>query len=331
MLFKKFTLATLLSLALTTAQAATSLDEVAAFSKVSVQDLQNAVSQATLQQKIIDTMQKPYEGKPWWQYRKLFITTSRINEGVKFYFNHEKTLKRAFETYGVPPEIVCAIIGVETFYGRNMGTWKVLDALYTLGFHYPPRESYFSKEFGQFVKLSLQEGWDLKSIKGSYAGAMGMGQFMPTSYLNFAVDFDGDGHINLFTSTEDAIGSVANYFKEHGFQGGFGILYPAKAKGDVSSLIEKEWDLTARELYQGGVSTKVNLDPNEKVRLFSYDLEDGSKDLAVGLNNFNAIMRYNKSPLYARAVYELAEFIRQEHHKVLIKQGVVVNPQGRRP
>ncbi len=315
----------------TISRAAPTAGEIADFSGLNTGQIEAAMKQAVFQQKIIDTMTKPYEGKPWWQYRRLFITTSRINEGVKFYFANEKTLKRAYEVYGVPPEIICAIIGVETFYGSNMGSWKVLDALYTLGFHYPPRETYFSKEFGQFVKLALRENWNLTDIKGSYAGAMGMGQFMPTSYLNYAVDFDGDGRVDLFNNTEDAIGSVANYFKAHKWEQGRGIFYPAVTKGDVKDLVAKEWDVTGAEAIRAGVSTKVNLDPKENLRLFPFVLEDGSTEIGVGLHNFGVIMRYNKSPLYARAVYELAEFIRGEYHKILIKRGEIINPEGRRP
>lgn len=308
------------------------LKELSAFSKVPVSALQDAMSQARLQQKIIDTMNRPYEGKQWWEYRKLFITTSRINAGVRFYLENQADLDRAYEATGVPQEIICAIIGVETFYGKNMGTWKVLDALYTLGFYYPKRSSYFSKEFAQYVALCLREGWGYRDIKGSYAGAMGMGQFMPTSYLEYAVDFDGDGHVNLFDNVTDAIGSVANYFKRHGWEQGRGIYYQAKVPQEAASLTSHtEFDLTASDLYAAGISTKVNLTPDEKVRLFSYALEDGSTSYGVGLNNFQTIMRYNKSPLYARAVYELSEFIASEYRKVLLNQGIVVHPQGRRP
>ncbi len=313
-------------------QVPVNLDELSSFSKVPVAALQDALSQAKLQQKIIDAMNKPYEGKQWWEYRKLFITTSRINAGVRFYLENQADLDRAFEVTGVPQEIICAIIGVETFYGKNMGTWKVLDALYTLGFHYPKRSSYFSKEFAQYVALCLREGWGYGDVKGSYAGAMGMGQFMPTSYLEYAVDFDGDGHVNLFDNVSDAIGSVANYFKRHGWQSGRGIYYQAKVPAQAASLTSHtDFDLSARDLYKAGISTKVNLTPDEKVRLFSYVLEDGTTSYGVGLSNFQTIMRYNKSPLYARAVYELSEFIAAEYRKVLLNQGIVVHPQGRQP
>lgn len=276
-------------------------------------------------------MTRPYESKQWWEYRNLFITKSRVNAGVDFYFKHEDTLKNAEAKTGVPPEIVCAIIGVETFYGKNMGNWSVLDALYTLGFKYPPREKYFSKEFANFVALADRENWDLKSVLGSYAGAMGMGQFMPSSYLSYAVDFDNDGKINLFNDIEDAIGSVANYFKAHGWDQGHGIFYPALAKKDPTELMKKEWNLTAGEMYENGISTKVNIPADEKVRLFKFELKDNKLGFGVGLHNFNVIMKYNKSPLYARAVYELSVFIRAEHDKRLLERGIKVKPHSRIP
>ncbi|MCR5085029.1 MAG: lytic murein transglycosylase B [Succinivibrionaceae bacterium] len=311
----KSALAALALAAALPATAAPSLEELSAYSGVSVERLQQAKSLAQKQPKIIATMTRPYESKPWYQYRKFFVTKSRIDAGVDFYHQHEQTLERARKQYGVPPEIVCAIIGVETSYGKNMGSWSVLDALYTLGFHYPPREAYFSKEFANFVKLALREGWDLRAVKGSYAGAMGLGQFMPGSYLDYAVDFNGDGKVNLFTDRTDAIGSVANYFKRHGWKEGRGIFYKAHVPGSkAAALMKREWKAKTSELYKAGVTTKVNL-TDQKARLFAFDLEDGTREYAVGLGNFEAIMRYNKSPLYARVVYEMAEFIREGHQR----------------
>ena len=318
-------------LALPFAAQSADLNSLAKNAKISVERLEQAIALAEFQPKIVETMTRPYESKEWWEYRNLFITKSRINAGVDFYFQNEATLKRAEEKTGVPPEIVCSIIGVETFYGKNMGSWSVLDALYTLGFKYPPREKYFSKEFANFVYLADRENWDLKEIKGSYAGAMGLGQFMPSSYISYAIDFDGDGKVNLFNDVEDAIGSVANYFKAHGWQKGKGVFYPALAKQDPQKLLKKEWKLTAKEMYDNGISTKVNIPFEEKVRLFKFGLKDNKQGFGVGLNNFNVIMRYNKSPLYARAVFELSQFIRIEHDKRLRESGVNVKPHSNIP
>ncbi len=308
------------------------LNALASKAGISVQALQYALSQARYQQKIIDAITRPSEGKPWHQYRKIFITRDRIDSGVSFYISHRDSLMEAWRRYGVPPEIVCAIIGVETFYGRSMGTWAVLDALYTLGFHYPKRTAFFSQEFANFVKLSMREGWDIGAIKGSYAGAMGMGQFMPSSYLSSAVDADGDGREDLFTNADDAIFSVANYFQKHGWQAGRGICYAVHLDGaDAEALKARGWDLTAGELYSSGASTKVIIPQDEKLRVYTYDLGDGSQSVLAALSNFKAITRYNTSPLYARAVFELSEYIRIGYVKAMAQQGVYVKPEGRRP
>ncbi|SKA58385.1 membrane-bound lytic murein transglycosylase B [Succinivibrio dextrinosolvens DSM 3072] len=316
----------------TSVHAAPNFDELAKYAGVDVQTLKDATSQAVYQQKIIDAITRPSEGKPWWQYRKIFITTSRIEAAVRFYFENEKTLLKAQKDFGVPYEIICAIIGVETFFGKNMGNWRVLDALYTLGFNFPKREAYFSKEFARFVALASREEWNYDDIKGSYAGAMGMGQFMPSAYLDYAVDYDGDGYVNLFTNREDAIGSVANYFKGHGWQTGRGIYYPCHINNaDPKALMDKQWDLTVQELYASGATTKVNLSPNQKIRLFAFDLENGQKGYAVGLENFHSIMRYNTSQLYARAVYELSEFIAMGVNKEKLRQGKKVVHRSKKP
>ncbi len=312
--------------------ASPNIEELAQYAGIDVQTLEEAKSQAVYQQKIIDAITRPSEGKPWWQYRKIFITTSRIDAAVKFYFENEKTLLKAQKEFGVPYEIICAIIGVETYFGKNMGNWRVLDALYTLGFNFPKREAYFSKEFARFVALASREEWNYNDIKGSYAGAMGMGQFMPSAYLDYAIDYDNDGYVNLFTDKVDAIGSVANYFKGHGWQEGRGIYYPCHINNaDAKTLMEKQWNLTVKELYKSGATTKVNLSPNQKIRLFSYDLENGKKGYAVGLENFHSIMRYNTSQLYARAVYELSEFIAMGVNKVKLNKGQKVVHRSRKP
>ncbi len=331
-LFKKSLVCALPLLLTLGAPQAADLDTLAKDAGITRAALDSALKQAVYQQKIIDAITRPAESKPWWQFRRIFVTRSRIEAGVNFYLANEALLARAEQEFGVPPEIVCAIMAVETLFGKNMGSWRVLDALYTLGFNYPKRGAYFSKEFAQFVRLCQRENWDITSVKGSYAGAMGMGQFMPTSYLEYAVDFDGDGHENLFTNSADAIGSVANYFQVHKWQQGRGIYYPAHiGSADAQALMDKEWELTARDLYKAGVSTKVALEPDENVRLYAFELEDGTTDYGVALNNFRTIMRYNTSKLYARVVYEIGEFIRMGHARALEAQGVIVQPKGRRP
>lgn len=308
------------------------INELASYAKVSPASLQSAIEEAVYQQKIIDAITRPGEAKPWWQYRKIFITLPRVQAAVKFYFENEKTLLKAQEEYGVPYEIILAIMGVETFYGKNMGSFRVIDALYTLGFNYPKREAYFSKEFARFVSLAERENWNYDDIKGSYAGAMGLGQFMPSAYLDYAVDYDNDGHVNLFSNKADAIGSVANYILGHGWATNRGILYPVHIhNADAKALMDRGWELSVDELYASGATTKVNLSKDQYVRLFAFDLENGSKSYAVGLNNFKTIMRYNTSPLYARAVYELSEYIAMNVDKIKKERGIKVPHRSKLP
>jgi membrane-bound lytic murein transglycosylase B len=182
---------------------------------------------------IIAAMTRPAEAKPWHEYRAIFINARRIQGGVEFWRTHAATLARAGQVYGVPPEIVVAIIGVETQYGGNLGKHRVLEALATLAFDYPRRADFFRQELEAFLLLTRAEGVDPLALRGSYAGAMGWGQFMPTSYLNYAVDFDGDGHRNLWVNPRDAIGSVANYFRQHGWRPGDPVTVPARVSGSV--------------------------------------------------------------------------------------------------
>ncbi|HHJ81191.1 MAG TPA: lytic murein transglycosylase B, partial [Candidatus Tenderia electrophaga] len=181
-------------------------------------ELEKMFAQVELQAKIIDAMNRPYEGKPWHQYRPIFVTRARINEGAKFLQENYQTLKQAEQKYGVPAEIITAILGVETRYGRYRGKYRVIDALATLGFDYPRRSKFFLKELEAFLLLSREEGFEPLAITSSYAGAMGKPQFMPSSYRMYAVDFDGDGVRDLLDNSADAIGSIANYLARHGWQ-----------------------------------------------------------------------------------------------------------------
>ena len=160
------------------------------------------------------------KAKPWYQYRRIFIQDQRINEGVNFWHNNALTLKQAETTYGVPPQIITAIIGVETLYGQNQGNFRVIDALVTLSFHYLRRADFFREELEHYLLLTREEGFDPLQLQGSYAGAMGIGQFMPSSFRSYAVDFDGDDQRDIWNSYADAIGSVANYFHHFGWQPG---------------------------------------------------------------------------------------------------------------
>ena len=293
------------------------LPKLAQESMVSLADLTYAFNRATLKESIITAMNRPGEAKPWYEYRKIFIIPKRITLGQKFFQENHKDLLRAASYYGVDPEVIVAIIGVETFYGANMGRFKVLDALYTLGFYYPKRESYFKKEFANFIKLAKAQNWQYDQILGSYAGAMGMGQFMPYSYLTWAVDFNNDNHINLFTDKTDVIGSVANYFKAHGYDKNKDtIIKLAMPIGANNQHIDKlltdgiELKITVGALRKAGFVIPNKYPDKEPCKLIKLESNKGSFTYYAALHNFAAIMRYNRSPLYAMAVHELAELIK---------------------
>src|SRR5574344_895005 len=236
----RYLLATLLLLSFATLSAAEispadqpRLQQLSEELAIPLGDLQQAVRQAQRRQPVLDAIAKPWEAKPWYLYRPLFITEARVAAGVAFWRQNAGWLQRAEQQLQVPAALIVAIIGVETRFGTQMGDHPVLDALYTLGFHYPQRAPYFSKEFAQYVKLAKQEGWLLRQPKGSYAGAMGMGQFMPTSYLHFAVDGDGDQNKDLFSKPADAIHSVAHYFAEHDWIYGAPVAHKAMVQDEA--------------------------------------------------------------------------------------------------
>ena len=276
--------------------------------------LQRLFSQASRQQKIIDAISRPAEGKPWHQYRPIFITEKRIRQGVEFRKHHEQSLLRAEKTYGVPGEIITAILGVETFYGRHKGSYRVLDALTTLGFDYPKRGQFFRGELEHFLLLTREEEMDPLSVMGSYAGAMGYPQFISSSFRHYAVDFDGDSHRDIWNNVEDAIGSVANYFSRHGWQRGRPIVFPAQVSGNThAAALPKGLKLhtTVGELRKRGIGINARLPAAE--RAMFVELQGATApEYWVGLNNFYVITRYNHSPLYAMAVYQLSEEIRRE-------------------
>lgn len=286
--------------------------------QVPLADLKEASQKANKIDSILKTMDKPWEAKPWYKYWPIFIIPKRIENGLAFWQENDATLKKAFREYGVPPEIILAIIGVETFYGKNMGTFKVLDALYTLGFFYPKRADYFSKEFVNFVRLAKREAWDATQIKGSYAGAMGMGQFMPWSYLTWAIDYNENGRIDLFTEKEDVIGSVANYFYEHGWDRNAHTVYKLTLNETetqiADSLLTPGLDLkiTVKDLRQSGLKIPAYYKNDEPCKIIKLEEEVGFS-YYLGFQNFHAITGYNKSPLYAMTVYLLSKEFRNRH------------------
>jgi membrane-bound lytic murein transglycosylase B len=285
--------------------------------------LTNLIKNITTQTSVLEAIARPAEKKKNWQeYRKIFITDKRIKEGLAFWSENAPILAAAEREYGVPPEIVVAIIGVETFYGRYKGKYPVLDSLVTLGFDYPPRQKFFRSELEHFLLLAQEENLDPLEIKGSYAGAMGKSQFISSSYRHYAVDFDGNGTRDLWSSNEDAIGSVANYFKMHGWKQGEIITVPAKVKGErFKALLEKGLKPVASvsELPQYDVTAEHNADAQQAVALLEFK-KNNSDEYWLGFDNFYVITRYNHSHMYAMAVYQLSQKIKQE-----IKDYVVQN------
>ncbi len=265
-------------------------------------------------QPIIDAISRPAERvKPWSEYRPIFITDARINKGVAFWNEHAEALARAEKEYGVPAQIIVAIIGVETSYGGNTGNYRVIDALSTLAFDYPPRAPFFRKELREYLMLTREEQVDPASLKGSYAGAMGLPQFMPSSFRAYAVDFDGDGHINIWSDPTDAIGSVASYFKRHNWQPGQPVATPAKVKGeqvDQGLSAGLDPDKTVGELRALGWSSDDALADDLPVTAFRLDGAEGP-EYWIGQPNFFVITRYNRSVMYAMAVNQLSELLVQ--------------------
>ncbi len=262
--------------------------------------------------RIIEAMSRPAESKPWYAYRPIFITERRIQGGVDYWRRHHKDLERAERRYGVPPEIVTAIIGVESFYGRHKGRDRVIDALSTLGFDYPARGRFFRGELEQFLLLAREEGRDPLSFKGSYAGAMGKAQFIPSSYRHYAIDFDGDQRRDLIDSDSDAIGSIANYLERHGWQRQGLVAVRAHVHGQgFQQILDKglEPKTTVAEMRRLGITLDRPVAATSRASLIALEQPDGPEYWA-GFKNFYVITRYNHSPLYAMAVHELAHQIR---------------------
>ena len=276
-------------------------------------------NQVNLQPSILAAISRPYEGLPWHRYRALFLTDAHIQQGILFWHKHQQTLERAEKEFGVPAEIIVAIIGVETRYGKYKGKYPVLNALSTLSFQYPPRAKFFRKELEAYLLLTQEEHLDPLEIKGSYAGAIGLPQFIPSSYRAYAVDFDGDGRRDLMHSTADAIGSVANYFKVHGWRTGHPIASPAVITGKAINDLDTgglKPVFMLNKLAVEGITPEDRSLKNQLVSLIPLD-QKSQKEYWIGLQNFYTITRYNHSALYAMAVYQLSQEIRQSYDTTL--------------
>lgn len=289
------------------------VDELVASENFDRQALLQLFAQAERKDSILKAIARPAEkSKAWYEYREIFLNQKREDQGVEFWAKHRETLERAEREYGVPAAIIVSIIGVETYYGRIAGSYRVLDALSTLAFDYPKRSKFFTSELKHFLILAREQGFDPVDMKGSYAGAMGFGQFMPSSYRGYAVDFDGDDVIDIWNNPVDAIGSVANYFKRHGWLTDKPVVFAADAVGKTSDDIYVQGrsglkpERTIAEFATAGVRPRVDLDPEALAVAMKFELEEGF-EYWLGLQNFYVITRYNHSSMYAMSVYQLSE------------------------
>lgn len=287
--------------------------QMASRSDYSEQELVELFSTVSKQDHLFELLNKPAEKElQWYQYRPIFIKEKRIDLGVKFWREHQQLLSEVSTKTGVPEQIIIAVIGVETFYGIYKGKDLVLDSLVTLAFDYPKRGEFFTRELEQFLLLVKEQNLDPVNLRGSYAGAMGMPQFISSSYRSYAVDFDGDGQANLFDSVADITASVANYFVKHGWRANEAVAGPLTVL--ENNTIEKlepgvkpvyKWS----DLAQNGLQSNTLLDPDTAVALVKLEQRNQAEYWA-GLQNFYVITRYNHSELYAMAVYQLSLLIK---------------------
>jgi membrane-bound lytic murein transglycosylase B len=323
-MLKKLFTACLLLISFTIAKAQINQAQVDAFAKeyasknkLPLDEVKGILDQAVFQQEIIDKISRPAEGTmTWGRYRKIFMTKERVAAGVAFWNEHAEALKAVSDDTGVPEEVILGIIGVETYFGKIKGSYKVLDALYTLSFGYPKRAGFFKKELGLFLELAKAENLDVTGVLGSYAGAMGYSQFMPSSYKAYARSFDAGGTSDLINSPEDAIASVANYLKVHRWKAGEPITSQATLTRKITGLRKQSLrpknqvsDYTAI-----GFKPATALNPNLKATMIILENETDTEHW-FGLENFYVITRYNHSKLYAMAVTQLAGEIKAAKEK----------------
>jgi membrane-bound lytic murein transglycosylase B len=282
------------------------IDEMVAKHQFKKVELERTFKRAEHRADVIEAISKPATLKPWAEYRATFVNQQRIDGGIKFWNKYESTLKRAEKQFGVPQEYIIAIIGVETLYGKNTGKFRTLDALTTLAFDYPKRESFFRSELEQYLLLVREQDFNLLSIQSSYAGALGIPQFMPSNFRKYALDFNGNHKIDILHEPEDAIGSVANYFKHYGWRTGEPVALQAKVADEQRLDVLSEVRPTFAWKVDAGVTP---MDPTESILPPSWVLDltfDTGKEYWLVFENFDVIMRYNTSSYYAMTVHQLA-------------------------
>jgi membrane-bound lytic murein transglycosylase B len=281
-------------------------------------ELTRLLAQIKPSQGVQKAIAAPSTAKPWHEFRPLFVDQSRIDNGVTFWNTHADVLARASADFGVPESIIVSIIGIETRYGRFTGGFRTLDALYTLAFDGQNRPDYFRGELEQFLVLAREQGWDPAAISGSFAGALGLPQFMPTSYRRYAIDYSGDGQVDLWRTPADAIGSVASYLKEFGWRSGELVVAPVRLDNsdpDALLAVGLKPALTVEEWRTRGVQPMGELSTGATAALFRLDLL-GGPEYWFGFDNFWALLQYNRSRNYAMAVHQLAQELTRERTRL---------------
>jgi membrane-bound lytic murein transglycosylase B len=295
--------------------------EVAQESGLAPAQIEATLAGAKRLQSILDAISRPAEGKPWRDYRPIFMTQARIDGGLAFMREHAQVLDRVERDTGVPASLIAAIIGVETSYGKITGNYRVLDALVTLGFHYPPRADFFRGELKHLFRLVGEEDLDIDRITGSYAGAMGWGQFIPSSYRAYAVDGDGDGRRDLWNSVPDIVASVANYFVEHGWAQDGLVALPARRQDGAQPFERDGLTPTSSIGALRALGYAVEHDGDDTVPATLLKLEGSAGDeYWLTFNNFYVISRYNRSPLYSMAVHQLAQELELGRSRGLVQR-----------
>jgi len=286
------------------------IQDVSARRHLETGELNKLFGQVVTQKKIADAMDRPAESKPWWEYRKILLTESNIQGGIEFWKRNRAALDEASSRYGVAPEMIVAIIGAESRYGEYLGNYRVIDALSTLAFDYPRRAEYFRRELEEYLLLCQEDSINPLQPHGSYAGAMGMPQFMPSSYRQYATDLDGDKRRNIWTNPADAIASVANYFAHSDWHKGEPVAFPVKINGEFHGQPDRSVKLETSldELRKQGVEINGPLPGSTKASLLVLEQQTGP-EYWLALHNFQVITRYNHSHLYAMAAYQLGQEI----------------------
>lgn len=285
--------------------------------------LRTLFAQVQPSQGVMKAIGAPSTSKSWYEFKPLFVDAGRIGGGVRYWNENAGTLSRARNEFGVPEAVIVALIGIETRYGRNTGGYRVIDALSTLAFDWPARGDFFRGELEEFLLLCREQSWDPLTVKGSFAGAMGLAQFMPGSYRRHGLDYDADGRIDLWTNSSDVIGSVASYLRFYGWKDGQPIVAPARVEGDPKPLLEigLKPSLTLDQWRMRGAHPLSPMPDQLNASLFSLDLI-GGPEYWFGFDNFYALLQYNRSRNYVMAIYELAIEITREKERLAVTGGL---------